>query len=174
MPDESNSSNIIAPAPVEQRSGAVDIIQRTIAPLVALLVILAYLFLMWRMWGIRAIKGEWDNGIILFNSLEAIAFSATGFLFGREVNRKRAENAEKTAAKATNEAIDAKTDAADKTAKAKALTQAIESKVATRGMQSRGTTFRGMPGERGMPEDAPAPTQDDLQEMADLAHRLFS
>ncbi|MDT7827780.1 hypothetical protein RQM65_03760 [Pricia sp. S334] len=38
---------------------------------------------------------EWSRLIYLFSGVEAIVFAAAGFLFGKEVNRKRAENAEK-------------------------------------------------------------------------------
>jgi len=37
---------------------------------------------------------DWSRLIYLFSGVEAIVFAAAGFLFGREVNRKRAENAE--------------------------------------------------------------------------------
>ncbi|MDX1363366.1 MAG: hypothetical protein R3243_04085 [Arenibacter latericius] len=39
---------------------------------------------------------DWSRLIYLFSGVEAIVFAAVGFLFGREVNRKRAENAEKS------------------------------------------------------------------------------
>ena len=56
----------------------------------------------------------WSRYIYLLGGLEAIVFTAVGWLFGREVNRKQAEQAEK----ATKEASDAK-------AKGEGLRQAI-------------------------------------------------
>ena len=43
---------------------------------------------------------HWVRLIFLFSSVEAIAFAAVGFIFGKEVNRTRADNAEKEAQKA--------------------------------------------------------------------------
>lgn len=37
---------------------------------------------------------EWERWIYVFGAAEALAFTAVGWLFGREVNRKRAEIAE--------------------------------------------------------------------------------
>jgi len=46
----------------------------------------------------------WSRYIYLLGGLEAVVFTAVGWLFGREVNRKQAEQAEK----ATDEATEAK------------------------------------------------------------------
>lgn len=42
-------------------------------------------------------ENEWSRALFLLNGVEAVAFAAAGFLFGREVNRGRAENAEQLA-----------------------------------------------------------------------------
>jgi hypothetical protein len=42
-------------------------------------------------------KDVLTNLIMLFNGLEALAFTAIGWVYGREVNRARAENAEQQA-----------------------------------------------------------------------------
>ena len=59
-------------------------------------------------------ESTWSRYIYLLGGLEAIVFTAVGWLFGREVNRKQAEQAEK----ATKDAADAK-------AKGEGLRQAI-------------------------------------------------
>jgi preprotein translocase subunit SecF len=46
----------------------------------------------------------WSRAVYLLNGVEAVAFAAAGFLFGREVNRGRAENAEIRANQAENTA----------------------------------------------------------------------
>ncbi len=46
---------------------------------------------------LTAAENEWTRAIYLYTGVEAIVFAAAGFLFGREVNRQRAESAEKTA-----------------------------------------------------------------------------
>ncbi|HEX6904894.1 MAG TPA: hypothetical protein VF789_34620 [Thermoanaerobaculia bacterium] len=48
----------------------------------------------------------WSRAVYLLNGVEAVAFAAAGFLFGREVNRGRAENAERRADQAENTAKD--------------------------------------------------------------------
>lgn len=40
---------------------------------------------------------NWTRALYLLNGVEAIAFAAAGYLFGREVNRGRAQNAEQLA-----------------------------------------------------------------------------
>jgi hypothetical protein len=37
---------------------------------------------------------EWDRWVYVFGAAEAIAFTAVGWVFGKEVNRQRAESAE--------------------------------------------------------------------------------
>ncbi len=51
---------------------------------------------------------QWLRLLDLFGSVEAIVFAAAGFLFGREVNRQRANSAEKTAEQKEKEAALAK------------------------------------------------------------------
>lgn len=43
---------------------------------------------------------EWERLVYVFGAFEAIAFAAVGWMFGREVNRQRADNAEERADKA--------------------------------------------------------------------------
>ena len=40
---------------------------------------------------------EWTRAVYLLSGVEAIAFAAAGFIFGREVNRQRAQKAEERA-----------------------------------------------------------------------------
>jgi hypothetical protein len=40
---------------------------------------------------------EWERLVYIFGAIEALAFTAVGWVFGREVNRQRAETAEKRA-----------------------------------------------------------------------------
>lgn len=46
---------------------------------------------------------EWVKITYIFSSVEAIVFTAVGFIFGREVNKSRAEKAEKGEEKAKKE-----------------------------------------------------------------------
>lgn len=42
-------------------------------------------------------ENQWSRALFLLNGVEAVAFAAAGYLFGREINRGRAENAEELA-----------------------------------------------------------------------------
>jgi hypothetical protein len=46
-------------------------------------------------------ENQWSRALFLLNGVEAVAFAAAGYLFGREVNRGRAENAEQLAGSET-------------------------------------------------------------------------
>ncbi len=48
---------------------------------------------------------EWERWVYVFGAAEAIAFAAVGWMFGKEVNRQRAESAEATAEQAQEEAL---------------------------------------------------------------------
>ncbi len=61
---------------------------------------------------------EWSRSIFLFSGVEAIVFAAAGFLFGREVNRKRAQNAEAEKKLAEKQKEEAKTQAVKERKKA--------------------------------------------------------
>ena len=59
-------------------------------------VLVAYGFFVYYLIGkVNAEDPDWSRLIYLFSGVEAIVFAAAGFLFGKEVNRKRAERAEK-------------------------------------------------------------------------------
>ena len=70
----------------------------------------------------------WNRSLALFGSVEAIAFTAAGYLFGREVHREQAQNAEQRANEKTAEAAEAKMAAAEARAKGQSLRKAIEAK----------------------------------------------
>lgn len=48
---------------------------------------------------------EWERLVYVFGAVEAIAFAAIGWVFGREVNRERAEKAEDRAETAEEEKV---------------------------------------------------------------------
>jgi cytochrome bd-type quinol oxidase subunit 2 len=49
----------------------------------------------------------WSRRLVLLTGFEAVVFTAVGWLFGREVNRKQAEQAETAAAEAKEKAAEA-------------------------------------------------------------------
>ena len=72
---------------------------------------------------------QWTRAVYLFGGVEAIAFAAAGFLFGKEVHRERADKAEERADKAEVGATEAKERAVAAETKGKTLTAAITGKV---------------------------------------------
>ena len=67
----------------------------------------------------------WARYMYLFSGLEAIAFAAAGFLFGREVNRQRADRAEQSAAQSQAIAFEAQSTAAASEANGQALAEGV-------------------------------------------------
>lgn len=61
---------------------------------------------------------EWVKLTYIFSSVEAIVFTAVGFVFGKEVSRSRAISAEKREEKAKNEKRELAREVLDKLPKA--------------------------------------------------------
>lgn len=66
----------------------------------------------------------WQRRVYLFGAVQAIVFTAVGWLFGREVNRSAVEAGKEAAADAKKEAADARTEAGVKAEEAAAAQQA--------------------------------------------------
>jgi hypothetical protein len=49
-------------------------------------------------------SSEWERWVYVFGGVEAIAFAGVGWLFGKEVNRQRAQSAEEQAEQASAKA----------------------------------------------------------------------
>lgn len=76
--------------------------------IIAISVLLVYgIFLVYLLKEIKTEEPFWTRMMMLFTSLEAIVFAAVGYIFGREVNKKRAEEAVKDKEVAKKEAIEA-------------------------------------------------------------------
>jgi len=67
----------------------------------------------------------WARYTYLFSGLEALAYAAAGFLFGREVNRQRADRAEQSAAQSQAIAFEAQSTAAASEANGQALAEGV-------------------------------------------------
>lgn len=77
---------------------------------VALIAIILFSgFVVYMMRIISVEETSWSRAVYLLNGVEAVAFAAAGFLFGREVNRQRADEAEERATDAETRAIKAET-----------------------------------------------------------------
>lgn len=150
--------------PVEPRRGERLILVVAVLALVGFGLIVVYLLGRTT----EANETEWTRALYLLNGVEAIAFAAAGYLFGREVNRRRAEQAEERAEQAEErveevgvEAVEARTRAVEAESKGKALAAAIRAKGEVQ-MQEGLEGFSPQP-----------PGQTDLGELDRLARELF-
>ena len=85
-----------------------------LAPFVAVVLLVFYsLFLISLRGKISAEELEWTRWIYLLSGVEAIAFTAAGYLFGKEVHRSQAEAAERQTEEAQQNAVDANQRAAE-------------------------------------------------------------
>ncbi len=136
---------------------------------IAVAILGGFALLLYHMYQIAPTKEEalWNRSLALFGSVEAIAFTAAGYLFGKEVHREQAQQAEKRADEKTAEAADAKTAAAEARAKGQSLRKAIEAKQSSTS-RSNMTESRG---DRIGETDAFA--RGDLNDLATLAQALF-
>ncbi len=146
-------------------------VTRQLNPLVviiALVILAAFLLLVYNLYAYAATdppQPVWDKRMALYGSIEAIAFTAAGYLFGKEVHREQAAKAEKRADAKTAEAEQAKTEAADAKAKGQSLKRVIEAK--------RGSTAEGTYESLGGGAAAGALAQNQLNELARVAESLF-
>jgi len=91
----------------------------------------------------KAEELEWTRLVYLLSGVEAIAFAAAGYFFGRVVNRERAEGAEKRASEAQVDASEAQakmTEAKQKEAVMKAGMESVRAAIRGR-KQALGTGF---------------------------------
>lgn len=116
---------------------------------------------------------QWTRAIYLFSGVEAIAFAAAGYFFGREVHRERAEKAEVAEGEARQgekEAVQQATDAEKKMveaeSKARSMVAAIKAKTATH--DQRVQSFASLPGNQ-----VTEVTRADLEELRRVAQELF-
>jgi hypothetical protein len=108
----------------------------------------------------------WKNRVFVFSSVEAIVFTAVGWIFGREVHRTQAESARKDAVDAKEAASKKADEAAEERAKGMRLAGAVETFAA--GTAGTGGRARDV----GLDEEAGAlPSQ--LASLQSLARRLY-
>lgn len=74
--------------------------------IIAVVVLIAFIAAIYYLFTVSSSADEryWSRLLYLYGGIEALAFAAAGYLFGREVHRQQAENAEKRADQKTKEA----------------------------------------------------------------------
>lgn len=112
----------------------------------------------------------WGRRIFLFGAVEAIAFTAIGWVFGREVHREQAARADA----ATADAKKAAEDAAAAGASGRALRDAIQAKADNAGPNATQVAALLFSSQEPPETDSFSPLlTTDIDELADLARRLF-
>lgn len=136
---------------------------------IAIAILVGFAVLLYHMYQLAPTREEalWNRSLALFGSVEAIAFTAAGYLFGKEVHREQAQRAEQRAHETTVEAHEAKAAAAEAKAKGESLRKAIEAK--------RAATARNAINEspQGQTDETETLATRDLKELAVLAQSLF-
>ena len=136
-------------------------------PLITVAVVILFFFagLLIYMYRIAPTMEEalWNRALALFGSVEAIAFTAAGYLFGREVHREQAKKAENRADIKTLEAQQALALAAEEKHRGQGLAEAIKAKKSATSERTDGSL-------RGQPEGV---ASTHLDELATLAERLY-
>jgi|SRR5882672_6231638 len=104
--------------------------QKGIVVVIAILILIAYVIVVLFLFtqSKTAPNETWTRYTLLLGGVEAIAFSAVGYLFGKEVHRQQAENAEKRAADAQQQAISASNEAAAVRSKGQSLANWIRTR----------------------------------------------
>jgi hypothetical protein len=110
-----------------------------------------------------ASEGSWTRLVYLFGAVEALVFTAFGWLFGREVHRQAAETAEARADDATDRAETANAGAADQKARGEALRAGIEARAGVTNVEKRG----------GLGDVPAGPAVSGMDDLVALARALF-
>jgi len=110
--------------------------QNPIALAMAALVLIAFAVVLGYMIHIASGADDklWTRSTYLFGSIEAIAFAAAGFIFGKEVHRQQAANAERRADAADQKASAASQKAAEATKAASSIKSLVDTKAAAKAL----------------------------------------
>jgi hypothetical protein len=140
--------------------------QRHLAGYAAVVVLIGFaLVMVWLfMEAVDASDPEWTRYVYLLSGIEAVVFAAVGWLFGREVNRQRAESAEERADTADQQRTSALATAAREEQKGRSLAHAIH----TKAQRAAPRDASAQP-----PGDVSRATPGDISDLAVLASRLY-
>ena len=106
----------------------------------------------------------WGRYVYVFSALQAIVFTAVGWIFGREVHRSAAEAATKHANAARQDAKDAAEAAKQEAIRGHALAEAVKASVGAHG---------GVEAIGGGPTSETAPTSSQLISLKQIADKLY-
>lgn len=169
-----SDDNINARKTVRGVDGILSITQGIVPLLIAVVVLYIFWSLVKQMMGeTKSPELEWSRATYLFAGVEAIAYAAAGFLFGREVHRQRAEQAEQRADKAQAHATKATEKATEETVKGQTLKWVINVKRSAREPQFELEDLAGGEVHVSAQRRVVPASQQDLDELARLADELF-
>ncbi|GIM92004.1 hypothetical protein Ato02nite_037970 [Paractinoplanes toevensis] len=97
----------------------------------------------------------WQRRVFVFGAVEALVFTAVGWLFGREVHRSAAQSAQSAADTANQAADQARTEAQTEATQA-AAARVAAAEADTKLQAVRAAAVAGAPGARGGPQDVGA------------------
>jgi hypothetical protein len=143
----------------------------TPAMIVAIVVLVGFGGLLYYLFSISSAANEtlWNRAIFLYGGVEALAFAAAGYLFGKEVHRQQAENAEKRADEKTKDVERETKKAATAEANGQSLAKAIAVKRGS--ATSAKSRLEGLGRSEGQAGDLLA--NGSLEELDQLARQLF-
>lgn len=165
--------------------------KKILAPWVGLVAILVFgYFIVYLLRHLAYDELSWSRTVYIFGSVEAVAFTAFGYFFGKEVHRERAENAEKQAQSKTTEARDAAVKEATAKTNLNALVMVIDKKRERKRSTLWADAFMHLIGsEQNIEQDLPGtasyiagrrksghmvPSDPDWEELAGIARELAS
>jgi hypothetical protein len=134
--------------------------------IIALAILVGFAYVFYNMYILAETEKAqlWERRMALYGTIEALAFTAAGYLFGKEVHREQAAKAEQRAEVRAAEAAEAKRAAAEARTKGQDLKEFIETK---RHSTAKGGEYGGVgAGDQGI-------HRGHLLEIAELAKRLF-
>jgi hypothetical protein len=105
-------------------------------------------------------EAVWDRYVIVFGAAEALVFAAAGWLFGREVHREEARNAQEERKQAEGAAAAAMEEAARQQERGRTLLAEVQSAAAT-------LPSGALPG-------AGTASEQSLAHLANVAERLYA
>ena len=144
-----------------------DTLKDYLAPIVAFLFLTAFaIFIIYLLRLTNEHEIQWTRAIYLFNGVETIAFAAAGFFFGSEIQRKRADRAEKQIQEIEKVLAYAQKEIIKEVTKGKFLHDALQSKLQER-INADERANNHETAEKNI-------SYADLREIANLASRLFS
>jgi hypothetical protein len=144
-------------------------LKTNVALIVSLFVIVAATLLIgFMILDVDALDETWKRYTYLLTGVEAIVFAAVGWLFGKEVHREQAENAEQKRGEAEDHARQASERAASEAEKGRGLARAVIA--AAHGSAREETLEAAAPDGQGPGRPAEAATMNALVDHAKSAY----